>query len=456
MKYIFLQQVLLAGLVLAADAPLGSPEFAPTPQRPLGWRGDGSGRYPGATCPASWNVETGAGVVWKAALPARGNGGVLADRDLIVVTAEPDLVLAFGRDGKERWRFQADPTLNLPAQRDAWLAFSREMTANPEAKTGKDAGKALLAAGIGLGDGETGWACHTPVSDGQRIYVSFRHGAVAALDRAGKVIWQTMAGPLGHGSPVLVEGKLLLPGTGKSVGLIALDAATGKVTYRVPVDKAAKVNRRAGEAALLPVKLGGTTVIVSASGFAYRLADGKVLGQELFPAGACYDAVAEGDVVYLPVGDDHAHGTQGVRAMKLALAGESVTAKMLWENLESPESKPGAAMIPVLVNDGLVYSFTAYKTGMKVRDAATGALVAGGGSKSDHTAHHFMANPVLVGDRLLQVGNNGSVALIQPGKGWKEVARLPLGAMCGSTPAAQGGRLYLRTATTLWCVGAKE
>lgn len=37
-----------------AGAPLGSIEFVPTPERPLGWRGDGTGKFPGATPPVEW------------------------------------------------------------------------------------------------------------------------------------------------------------------------------------------------------------------------------------------------------------------------------------------------------------------------------------------------------------------------------------------------------------------
>ena len=33
---------------------LGSPDFRPSEQRPVGWRGDGSGRFPGATPPLHW------------------------------------------------------------------------------------------------------------------------------------------------------------------------------------------------------------------------------------------------------------------------------------------------------------------------------------------------------------------------------------------------------------------
>ncbi len=34
--------------------PLGSADFKPTPERPVGWRGDWTGRFPGATPPVTW------------------------------------------------------------------------------------------------------------------------------------------------------------------------------------------------------------------------------------------------------------------------------------------------------------------------------------------------------------------------------------------------------------------
>lgn len=44
------------GATPASDkAPLGSPDFYPSPERPVGWRGDGSGRFPGATPPTTWS-----------------------------------------------------------------------------------------------------------------------------------------------------------------------------------------------------------------------------------------------------------------------------------------------------------------------------------------------------------------------------------------------------------------
>ncbi len=39
----------------AGSATLGSPEFKPSLDRPVGWRGDWSGRFPGATPPTTWS-----------------------------------------------------------------------------------------------------------------------------------------------------------------------------------------------------------------------------------------------------------------------------------------------------------------------------------------------------------------------------------------------------------------
>src|SRR5689334_8660423 len=33
---------------------LGAPDFIPSAEHPVGWRGDGTGRYPGATPPLEW------------------------------------------------------------------------------------------------------------------------------------------------------------------------------------------------------------------------------------------------------------------------------------------------------------------------------------------------------------------------------------------------------------------
>jgi len=41
--------------VAAGEKPLGSADFRPSPERPVGWRGDGSGKFPGANPPVNWS-----------------------------------------------------------------------------------------------------------------------------------------------------------------------------------------------------------------------------------------------------------------------------------------------------------------------------------------------------------------------------------------------------------------
>src|SRR5258708_7345319 len=52
--------------------PLGSPDFYPSPTHPVGWRGDGTGQFPGATPPTTWSRgEKGErkNILWEAKLP---------------------------------------------------------------------------------------------------------------------------------------------------------------------------------------------------------------------------------------------------------------------------------------------------------------------------------------------------------------------------------------------------
>src|SRR5271170_7229080 len=63
-----------AGLATASDAAgrpaaggqLGAADFLPTTEHPIGWRGDGTGLYPGARPPMSWSRTISGSAVSKA------------------------------------------------------------------------------------------------------------------------------------------------------------------------------------------------------------------------------------------------------------------------------------------------------------------------------------------------------------------------------------------------------
>src|SRR5689334_6228151 len=125
--------------VLAANppgAPLGSPKFTPTPDRPLGWRGDGSGRYPGATPPLQWERKRSGGgyaargILWATPMP---NGGVscpIVVGNRVFVTAEPsDLICVDKASGQILW-IRSNPAHEAltPEQRKANPAIDDKLT----------------------------------------------------------------------------------------------------------------------------------------------------------------------------------------------------------------------------------------------------------------------------------------------------------------------------------------
>jgi outer membrane protein assembly factor BamB len=101
-----------AALSAADGVPLGHPDFYPTPNRPLGWRGDGTGAWPGANCVATWNAETGENIVWKTETPGAGLCQPIVVGEKVFVTADPNLLLCYSvHDGKLLWQTAIDHTL---------------------------------------------------------------------------------------------------------------------------------------------------------------------------------------------------------------------------------------------------------------------------------------------------------------------------------------------------------
>ena len=67
-----------AGEAPAKEKPLlGSRSFSPSPERPIGWRGDGNGRYPAAEPSLNWGCESKAvrELRVQARKPAAGDTG---------------------------------------------------------------------------------------------------------------------------------------------------------------------------------------------------------------------------------------------------------------------------------------------------------------------------------------------------------------------------------------------
>src|SRR6185503_13321428 len=232
----------------AAPPPLGSPDFRPTPSQPFGWRGDGTGRFPGATPPTEWSPTKN--VRWSVKVGKSFSSPVVTDR-LVIVTSEPNLVIALDRaTGKEAWK----------------VATTAADLVEPDARATAEAYKAK----------DTGLAAATPVTDGAAVYVTFANGIVRAIDLQGKPKWIAFIGApqtTAYGrsaSPILTAGRLIVHMT----NLVAFDPAGGRKLWE-------NTDARCAYGTPAGIRSGGVDLVVTPAGDVMRADDGKTVNSQI-------------------------------------------------------------------------------------------------------------------------------------------------------------------------------
>lgn len=129
--------VLMAGSARAADASsvgIGHADFVPTPEHPIGFRGDGQGCYPGATPPIEWwdgtpvkreialegkptlmrdTADTKSkNILWKVPAPGWGYAHPIVVGKRIYTVGHPYWVACYDAEtGKELWKRAMTPML---------------------------------------------------------------------------------------------------------------------------------------------------------------------------------------------------------------------------------------------------------------------------------------------------------------------------------------------------------
>ncbi len=89
----------------AGDVPLGHARFHPGDTRPVGYRGDGTGRFAGATPVTHWDLGTGRNIRWRTRLPGGGHSTPIVVGDRVFVMADPGILLCVDRrNGEILWQ----------------------------------------------------------------------------------------------------------------------------------------------------------------------------------------------------------------------------------------------------------------------------------------------------------------------------------------------------------------
>lgn len=409
---------MLLALRLLSDCVAAEPADGRWPR----FRGeDGSGVYRGGESPMRWDGTTGEGVLWKTPVPLPGYSSPVVWGDRVLLTgADQDSREVYcldSRTGRMLWK---TPVGDGPGPPRVWKHPS--------------------------------YAAPTAVCDGRGVFVMFAGGDVARLDMDGRTVWhRRLPAPentYGHcSSPVLHAGRLILqidqgePDERRSA-LVALDAASGETVWSV----------------VRPVATSWSTPIIVRSGEQDQIVTSAIprvisydprTGREIWRAdcmeggwwAAPSPVFARGLVVA---------GTDGapLTALRPDGRGDVSRTHIAWS---------AAGTLPTVcspVSDGeLLFHLTSagwltcrdMRDGTKVWDADLAA-----------TDRSFEASPSIAAGRLYLLDSNGVMYVVAVERRFREIARNPLGEPCeGATPAFAQGRIYIRSAKHLWCVGPR-
>ena len=410
MRSAALFSLLLVPCAMAAG-PLhaAAPDLNPAVTEPAGWRGDGSGVYPGAEPPLAWSAK--ANVAWQN-IVGPGYSSPVAIGDRVIVTAEPDRVVCVSAaDGKVLWSTNATAA-DLP---------------EPERAN-------VTVVYVG---GTSGNTAATPVSDGRRVYVVFGNGLVSAFGlENGKRAWlrhintSPRSSEGRSSSPILADGKLLVHLT----TLQALDPATGRVLW---------TQAEAEDAYGTPAaaRIGAVSVAITSRGDVVRMADGKILAKEFASAAYSSPVVRQG-VVYL------ADSACVAGRLPDAISNDAVKVKEVW-SADSPASPVYSS--PVL-HEGLLYvvasngKLATFDIQSKTMTETPLPIGGEGGSPTVY------ASIALAGGHLFVSDDGGKTVVLEPGRNPKTIRTNQLPEGSGATPAFAGRRIFVRSGDNLCCL----
>jgi outer membrane protein assembly factor BamB len=390
--------------------------FSPESERQWpGFRGPtGQGQARLAELPLEWNKE-GRNILWRVAIPGKGNSSPVVWDDRIFVTSSEDkglerAVHCFRRgDGKRLWTAKAPPKPPEPGVRD-----------------------------------KNGYASSTPVTDGERV-ISF-HGAsgIVCHDFDGNQRWHYPLPNIktSHGigsSPVLYKDLVILAqdqNQGESV-FLALNRKTGEKVWQGKRPKSMTWSTP------VVVRIGDRDELLFPGGEKLRSYDPNT-GKELW-------AISGPTIEVIPtivVGRNLIYCASGRNGPTIALrpppnaTGDITPQSLAWRTARTGPHVPS----PILVGDLL---FTFGDSGVvSCMDAYTGELI-----WQERLNDAFSASPLAAGDRIYAPGESGVVHVLRAGRRLEVLAQNDLGAPILASLAAIDRQLLLRTQTELVLIG---
>jgi outer membrane protein assembly factor BamB len=287
-------------------------------------------------------------------------------------------------------------------------------------------------------------ASPTPIVRDGAVYVHFGALGMAKLAASdGRVIWTCteLDYPPLHGSggsPVLHDGKLVVVCDGsKQPFVAAVDAESGKVAWKTLRSQEARISHSFVTPAIARVEGQSQVMAPGPNHFAaYDLATGAELWRVLAPGWSVVPqpTVAHGLVIY-----NHDYDNPELIAARLGGKGDVTESHIVWRIKTGAPSTPS----PVLVGDDLYY----------VADNGVASCInakTGERHWMQRVGGNYSASPIFVNGRILFLNETGVATWVAPGPEFKVLGTNELPGRTLATPAFAGGAMYLRTDETLY------
>jgi outer membrane protein assembly factor BamB len=131
-----------------------------------------------------------------------------------------------------------------------------------------------------------------------------------------------------------------------------------------------------------------------------------------------------------------------VLAIKADGEGDVTESHIVWRSEKAPAYVPSP-----LYHDGRLYVISDNGVATCYR-AANGDVL-----WTQRLGGDFTASPVIAGDKIYAASEKGIVHVFAAGDKFDGVAEIDMGEGIMATPAIAGGKIYLRTAGNLYCIG---
>lgn len=428
------------GLLLLSAARLLAAEAEPTAWRNWpAWRGPlATGEAPLADPPLVWSESYH--VRWKVPLPGEGSGTPIVWEDRVFITAAVPTDRPADRPPVPDETAKTAPPANV--YRFVVLCFDRA--------TGRLLWERVAREGVpreGKHDTNT-YASASPLTDGQRLYVSFGTQGLYCYDLEGTLLWECDLGEMrtrfgwGEGASPALGGEILVVNWDHEDDsfIVALHARTGAELWRQPRDEPTS-----WATPLIVEHRGRTLAVVNATNRvrAYELETGRVVW-------ACGGQTV--NVIPSPVADDRAvYAMSGYRGAMLAAipldADGDLTGsgRLLWTRNRGTPYVPSP-----LLYQGRLY-FTAGNTSLLTcLDARTGETVFGPERLPELS--NVYASPVAAAGRVYVPSREGVTTVLAAGPPWQVLATNRLEEGFDASPALAGTQMFLRGRRHLYCL----